>query len=276
MASIIPWGIRAIRAITRFRSMRKVGRQTAKHVLKAINKWPVSKRAKKKSSSIRTVGSMPIYRRRKFLRRRRKFMRRRVKKTANKIHTFVRWCDKDTTYGDNGPNTISETGNDQHLTYQFRLDNLTSVSDFTNLYDGYKINKVMLFLEPTFDQSQFTSTLPLFSRKIRVVHDYNDATPLSDEDEYLQYGNCKAYAPFSRYGIRITLYPKLNNVLENVGGIASAFSSMNSNRQFLNIATDQVPHFGVKVFIPSGLTTSENAVMFRVRAKMWVSMRGTK
>lgn len=219
---------------------------------------------------------MPFYRRRRFPVRRRRLFRRYVKKTANKIHTFVRWCDKDSTYGEFGPNTISETGADQHLTYQFKLDQVTSVTDFTNLYDGYKINKVQLMLEPTFDQSQFTSTLPLYSRHIRVVHDYNDATPLSNEDQYLEYGNCKAYAPFSRRGIRITLYPKINNIIENVSGGANGFTSMNSNRQFLNIATDEVPHFGIKIFIPSGLTTAENAVMFRVRAKMWLSMRGTK
>lgn len=280
MASVIPWGIRAIRAITRFRSMRKLARQVQKHryALKTIHKLPVSKRAKKKSSSMGTVGPMPFYRRRKFLRRRKPlYRRRRVKKTVNKIHTFVRWCDKDSIYGEYGPNVISETGADQHLTYQFRLDQVTGVSDFTNLYDGYKINKVQLFLEPLYDSTQnvaIGAPNPR-SRKLRVVHDYNDATPLTDEDEYLQYGNCKAYFPWSKRGVRITLYPKLNNVIENASGATNGFTSMNSNRYFLNMATDEVPHFGIKIFVP-GILATEGTLLFRVRAKFWVSMRGTK
>jgi len=223
------------------------------------------------------VGPMPYYRRRKFIRRRRRPLRRYGKKTANKVHTFVRWCDKDTTYGEYGPNTITETGADQHFTYQFKLENVTSVSDFTNLYDGYKINKVQLFLEPLYDSTQnvaIGAPNPR-SRKLRVVHDYNDAQVLSNEDEYLQYGNCKAYFPWSRNGIRITLYPKLNNVIENASGATTGFTSMNSNRQFLNIATDEVPHFGIKIFVP-GVLATEGTLLFRVRAKYWLSMRGTK
>lgn len=218
---------------------------------------------------------MPFYRRRKFVRRRRPNRRYGGRKTVNKIHTFVRWCDKDTTYGVTGLNTIVEAGANQHLSYQFKLDNVSGVSDFTNLYDGYKINKIQLFLEPQYDQAQGVGSAGPISKKIRVVHDYNDATILTDEDEYLQYGNCKSYFPWSRRGIRITLYPKLNNIIENVGGNATGFTSMNSNRQFLNIATDEVPHFGIKMFIPGGMV-SNDTVMFRVRAKFWLSMRGTK
>lgn len=220
---------------------------------------------------------MPFYRRRRFpLRRRRRVMRRNFKKTCNKVHTFVRWCDKDSTYGAYGPNLITETAANQHLSYQFTLDQVSAASDFTNLYDAYKINKIQLFLEPSYDQSAAVNSLNPAVKNLRVVHDYNDAAQLTNEDDYLQYGNCKSYNPWSKRGIRITLYPKINNVIENVGGVATAFSSMNSNRQFLNIATDEIPHFGIKIFIPAGLSTVETASLFRVRAKMWLSMRGTK
>lgn len=242
---------------------------------KLLKRHGVLKRAGKKSKPTGQIVGGMVYRRRKFAVRRRRYGRRRFRKTVNKIHTFVRWCDKDTTYGIYGPNTITETGATQHLTYQFKLDNVAGVSDFTNLYDGYKINKVQLFLEPQYDQAQGVGSAGPISKKIRVVHDYNDATPLSDEDEYLQYGNCKSYFPWSRYGIRITLYPKINNIVENVLGGANAFTSMNSNRQFINIASDELPHFGVKMMIPGGMLANET-VAFRVRAKMWLSMRGTK
>jgi len=207
------------------------------------------------------------------LRRRPRVMRR--KKTGNKIHTFTRWCDKDTLYGEKGPSQIVDTGSAQHLVYQFKLDNVVNPSDFTNLYDSYRINKIQLFLEPTADQANGSGVSYPVARKVRVVHDYNDANPLTSEDEYLEYSNCKSYFPFSKRGIKITLYPKINNIIENAGGAANAYTSMNSNRVWLNIANDEVSHFGIKMFVPGGLLPAGNLV-YNVRAKYWLSCKNSK
>lgn len=271
------FGRRAVRVIS------KVGRRGRIQAMKYPVKKPGTKlmkrhlkkpKASPKKISQALVDPMPFYRRR-FVRRRFARRRRYVKKTVNKVHTFVRWADKDSTYGAYGPNSINETGSDQHLTYQFKLDQVSAVSDFVSLYDMYKINKVQLYLEPLWDQTSAISGANPNSKKLLVVHDYNDANQLTNEDDYLQYGNCKRYFPWSRRGIRITLYPKINNIIENVGGAATGYTSMNSNKQFLNISTDEVPHFGIKIMVPGGMTAVESA-MFRVRAKFWLSMRGTK
>lgn len=196
------------------------------------------------------------------------------KKTQNKIHSFVRWCDKDTTYGVTGLNSIVETGSNQNLTYQFKLDNVVNPLDFTNLYDSYKINKITLFLEPTSNQTiNYSQGI---QRKVCVVHDYNDANNLTQEDDYLEYSNCRRYSPLRQ--IKITLYPKLNNAIENVGGSVNAFTSMNANRVWLNINDDEVPHFGLKVFIPAGITTVGDPPIqtFRVRAKYHISLKNSK
>lgn len=271
---LIRWGARLAAA----KKFKKVVKSLTKKRLPTKGMMAAKKLIKRhvKKKSTVNVGPMAQGFARRPYRRRRYVRRRYVKKTVNKIHTFIRWCDKDTTYGEKGPNTILSSATDQHLTYQFKLDNLSAVSDFINLYDAYKINKIQLMLEPIFDQAANVPTQITFNRKMLVVHDYNDATPLTDEDEYLQYGNCKRYPLFSRRGIRITLYPKLNNVIENVGGAASGFTSLNSNRQFLNIATDEVPHFGIKIMIPGDTQYPLATTMFRVRAKFWLSMRGTK
>jgi len=199
------------------------------------------------------------------------------KKTTNKVHSFVRWCDKDTSYpGSSGPNQILESGSNQNLAYSFKLDNVVNPSDFTNLYDMYRINKITLHLEPDYDTTASGATLGNPNgRKIRVVHDYNDNNALSQEDDYLEYSNCKSYYPWSRRGIKITLYPKINNTVENKDGL-NAFTSVSSNKVWLNIADDEVPHFGIKIFIPSGLLASENARIFKVRAKYHLSLKNSK
>lgn len=204
--------------------------------------------------------------------------RRRVyrKKTANKVHTYVRWCDKDTTYVTPvlGPNLIKETGSDQNLTYQFKLDNVVNPADFTNLYDQYRINKIVLTLErqTPANGSQFMTGLP--NKKLRVVHDYTDATPLTQEDDYLEYANCKGYS--SNRNVGIVLYPKVKNILENKDGAPNAYSVMSSNKIWLDIAEDEIPHFGLKMFIPGGLSTVNDTPLYKVRAKFWLSFRQSK
>lgn len=197
------------------------------------------------------------------------------KKTQNKVHSFIRWCDKDTQYpGATGPSLITETGSVQHLAYTFKLDNVVNPSDFTNLYDSYKINKITLFIEPQWDQTGSVANGNPINRRIRVVHDYNDADPLTDEDQYLEYSNCKSYSAVRNKTIAITLYPKLNNVIENVLGTPNAYTSMSSSKAWLNMADDEVPHFGLKIMIPS--ITSEGVQVFRVRAKYHLSMKNSK
>lgn len=212
----------------------------------------------------------------RFLRKRRPVRRMMRKKTKNQIHNFVRFCDKDSVYvtGALGPNLITETGSDQHLTYQFKLDNLVNPSDFTNLYDSYRINKITLMLEPLWEQSGAGSGLNQ-NRRIRVVHDYTDAVPLTQEDDYLEYSNCKSYFPWSKRGIKITLYPKIKNIIENAGGGANAYTTVSSSKVWLDTDSDEVPHFGLKIFIPGSMAATD-LQLFRVRAKYHISAKNSK
>lgn len=205
-------------------------------------------------------------------RRKRRAYGRRVggrKKTQNKVHTFVRWCDKEATYQTAvGPNQISESGVDQNLTYAFQLSNAVNASDFINLYDRYKINKIQLFLEPTASQTNIPVANPQ-NKKVRVVHDYTDNLPLTQEDDYLEYANCKSYNPISGRTIKLTLYPKILNTV--LGG----YTTQSSKNQWLSTADDDILHFGLKIFIPASIT-SVGGVIFRVRAKYWLSMCNSK
>jgi len=201
--------------------------------------------------------------------------RRLIRKTQNRVHSYIRWSDKDTEFpGATGPPVINETLADQHLAYTFKLDNVVNPSDFTNLYDLYKINKVVLHLEPAYTDSV---TVNWTNKKLRVVHDYNDNNPLTQEDDYLEYSNCKSYGALTKRTIKITLYPKLNNIIENVGGGASAYTSLSSSKQFLAIDNDEVPHFGIKIFVPKGiLGSAEGYPLFTVRARFHLSLKNSK
>jgi len=208
----------------------------------------------------------------------RAFVRRRrvgrVVKTQNKVHSFVRWCDKDTQYpGSNGPSAINETGANQNLAYSFKLDNLVNPSDFTNLYDRYRINKITLHLSRTRNSTGDGTATP-YNRKILVVWD-DDANVLSQEDDYLEYGNCKRYSIIGNGDIKLTLYPKLSAPLLNAGGSNNAYQSIPSSKQWLKIEDDDVPHFGLKIFVP-GQVAPEGYSLFTVRAKFHLSLKNSK
>jgi len=201
----------------------------------------------------------------------------RRKKTANKVHSFVRWCDKDTLYptATQGPNAIFETGVDQHFGYSFKLDNVVNPTDFTNLYDSYKINKITLYLERQLNSTGTVAVANPTNKRLRVVHDYNDNNILANEDQYLEYSNCKSYSAIGNRPIVITLYPKINNGVLNAGGGVNAFTSMASNKVWLNVDDDEVPHFGIKIFVP-GVIASDNTRLFVVRAKYHISLKNSK
>lgn len=209
--------------------------------------------------------------------RKKRYNRRRIgykRKTQNKVHNFVRWCDKDTQYPDSsGPSSIVETGVDQNLVYSFKLDNLVNPSDFTNLFDRYRINKVTLVLTRMRNSTGDGSASP-YNRKIAVVWD-DDANPLTQEDNYLEYGNCKRYSIVGNGDIRLTLYPKISAPLLNAGGSNNAYQTIPSSKQWLKIEDDDVPHFGLKIFVPAGIAPVDYG-LFIVRAKFHMSFKNSK
>jgi len=198
----------------------------------------------------------------------------RRKKTANKVHSFIRWCDKDAQYpGASGPSAINETLADQNLVYTFKLDNVVNPSDFTNLFDVYKINKITLHMTRVRNQTGNGIDSP-FNRKICVVWD-DDGNALTQEDDYLEYGNCKRYNVIGNGDIKLTLYPKLSAPLLNAGGGVNAFQSIPASKQWLKIEDDDVPHFALKIFVPAGIAP-EDYGLFTVRAKYHISLKNSK
>jgi hypothetical protein len=63
----------------------------------------------------------------------------------------------------------------------------------------------------------------------------------------------------------------------NVGGSVNAFTSISSSKVWLNIDNDDVPHFGLKIFVPGSiLGGSESPPIFIVRAKFHISLKNSK
>lgn len=199
----------------------------------------------------------------------------RPKKIVNQVHRFIRWCDEATQFpGATGPTVINTSSSNQHLAYSFNLRNALNAVDFTSLYDMYRINKVTIYLERQLNQTGTVTVNSPNNQRIRVCHDYNDNDPLLAENAYLEYSNCKSYQVIGGGTIKITLYPKIANKVENVLG-GTGFQAIASNKVWLNTVDDRIPHFGVKMFIPS-YVTSDGVTLFKVRVKYDLSFKNSK
>lgn len=186
-----------------------------------------------------------------------------ARKVSNQVHTFRKMIML---------SDIVETGSDQHLGYQFNLDQLSDEADFQNMYDSYKIKKIILTLEPRFSGSNENGVSPV-QRWIRIVHDYNDVSPLTAQSQYLEYGSCKSRLSASNRSIVIPLYPKIQQYIQTTGGTGSVLRAVKSG--WIPSTHDQVDHLGLKIFVPTlGLTT--NASMFNVRATFIIQCKNTK
>lgn len=183
-----------------------------------------------------------------------------IRKITSAIHTFRKQVMLD---------SLLETGSNQHLGYQFNLDQLSDETDFQNLYDAYKISKIILTLEPLFSGTNANNVAP-FQKWMRIVHDYDDVTPLTQEDQYLAYGGCKSKLVTSPRVINIPLYPKIQQVVQ---ASTTVLAPMKSG--WLPTQHDTVLHLGLKIFLPTtGLAV--NTGLFNVRATFIVKCKNTK
>lgn len=197
---------------------------------------------------------------------------RRSRKLVNSIHRYIRFADVETVFSASGPNTIVAAAGAQHLGYSFDLKNVVNYNEFVALYDQYRINKVTLYLEPLYDQ--ISNLGGVTGQRLRIVHDYNDNVPLTTEDEYLEYSNCKSFFPFSKRVIKVVLYPKIGQEIMNVGGGLSQ-SALSSNKVWLNTDYTEVPHFGVKIYVPP-YPAAPATTIYKVRARFNLSFKNSK
>jgi len=185
------------------------------------------------------------------------------RKLANAIHTFRKQVVL---------SAIAETGSDQHLAYQFNLDQLQEESEFQNLYDSYRIKKIILNLEPQFSGTNTKDVAP-YQKWIRVVHDYDDVTPLTSQNQYLEYAGCKSHLAATSRIIRIPLYPKIQVINQTSGGSGNVTRPVAP--AWIPTASDQVDHLGLKIFVPT-LGLSQGYGIFNVRATFVVQCKNSK
>lgn len=153
--------------------------------------------------------------------------------------------------------------------YESKLEDLPNYTEFTALYDSYKIcgiKKKFVFSKTSADvDGDATNELPV----LVTINDYNDKVLLSSEAIALQYPSYKA----RRLDKVVSRYYKPSICLTE----ASKSGLMSTKSRWLSTANPDVEHFGLKWAIETmGDTSQKNLGHLRVYTTFYIACMGQR
>jgi len=123
----------------------------------------------------------------------------------------------------------------------FQFNQLPSYTEFTNLFDEYRINGIKIQLIPNFTGADLNPTTSAVSvPNIWSIIDHDDSTSPANLEELLQYPNCRMTR-----GSRTHTRFFRPSCLIDVAGITTGVKF----KQWINLANTNIPHYGFKYFI---------------------------
>jgi len=191
----------------------------------------------------------------------RKYIKRKAKRNFMKIsraptnrrlaalyHTFTRRCDY--------PNTTllaSTADNWKGQALSFKLNDLPNPTDFTNLFDSYRINWVKLTL--TFQGSStalydtYFNNMPLM---FMAYTDYDDSNPpassLAGWQSVQEVAMAKRFTVSNKGRNTFTFYIKPRVAIETFrDGLTTGYSSVNN--RWCDCQYDDIAHYGFKYIV---------------------------
>lgn len=189
---------------------------------------------------------LPSYKRRSFKRPRfaKRFTRRfsRISRSIaspNKIYTFTRCGALATTTGANAASAAA---------IQAQLNTLTNSSDFTNMFDEYKLSKVVVTIWLSYppDAGGFTTTA--FTPTIYWVRDRNNAATPGSVTEITEFAGFRMRRLSNEKNLNIVFRP---NTLTTTAGTAL----MPCYSPWCPTSDATVSHYGVRYiidYLPTG------------------------
>lgn len=187
---------------------------------------------------------------------RRRFVRKRVNQGT--IYRFKRTLKLDQF----STSSLAATGK----AYQFSLSQLPNPTEFTNLYDTYKLCGVKLKIIPRLTEASVTSTANIHNTSpLHSAIDYDDASTTNDILTVMQYQNYKmtrGLAVHQRY-----FKPRMAELVYN--GVSNGYAQ---GRRWINCSNADVPHYAFKCVIePTAV-----AIQYDVYATYYVSFKSVR
>lgn len=163
---------------------------------------------------------------------------------------------------------LSKTALDQGNVRLFSLSSIPNSSEFTALFDMYRIDRVEL--EYQLISEIIGSAYP----RIAFTPDYNDSTPPTTESQILEYGSSEMFL-FSQYKpvFRRTLKPRAQ--LGTYQGAFTAYS-MAPPGTWISCDYPGVLYYGAKDFISSYNSTTFPNTIIQLYVRVHLSFKNSK
>lgn len=153
----------------------------------------------------------------------------------------------------------------------FKLNQLPSYSEFTALFDEYRINGIRFEIVPLFTSDDLNPastflTLP----NMHTVIDYDDSTTPADLNEMLQYPNRR----MTRGNVKHVRYwkPKIASTVWNAG-VASGYGA---TRMWIDCSNPGVSHYGLKWATDGNFGTGSQSITYKTYITMYIACRGVR
>lgn len=149
-----------------------------------------------------------------------------------------------------------------------------AASEFTGLFDSYKINCVVVKFSPDYNVGTAATggaigTFPTSIPQIHVAWDYNDST-VSTAAQLSEYGNYRCLRFYKPRSFKV--YPRVANMTYLTG---ATFGYGPAQRAvWMDANYPAVPHFGFKFAVEN--VTSTQIVNFKIRVIYYLSLKATK
>lgn len=206
---------------------------------------------------------------------------RKSQLSTNRPYLFCRTCNVTAQ----GP--IVWSLNTQSNVYNPTMGDIPNAAEFAALYDMWKLNKVVYHFESQIGPKDMN--LPSLTgaggyssnglngslKYMRVVHDYNDSTPLANENAAYEYQNMKSHRVGTSF--KVTLYPR---ILQEVYRSALTNGYESVKPKYFDTTETIVPHYGIKLFLGqcTNDVTDGNLLksMYTITAKYYFSCKNVK
>lgn len=203
---------------------------------------------------------------RTYRRLRRKVARRPrpMVRLSNNLHHYKRTVELDAIFADPLGHSFGSL--------QFTLGQLPNVSEFTALYDQYRINKIKVVFVPALSGMDANApSTQYYMPNLHSVVDYDDATAPTSMAQLFQYPRLKRtrglrdHKQYFSPAVSVEVYQS---------GISTSYSA--KWKQWLDLASTSVPHYGVKYGIDPGNPAGGNQWAWRPYVTFYFSCKGVR
>lgn len=200
----------------------------------------------------------PFYRNRSFSRSRPSMGSRQ------KIHFFKRHVDLGTINLSNVG--IATQG------FSFQLDEVPNYTEFTALYDQYKICAAAVKFIPTGTEAQINPNTFAgnFNIRFATVIDYDSSGAFGSFNDAREFTTCKVKA-CTQYHTRY-IKPRIKSANEND---SNTIVASGNRRMWLNTNIANIPHYGLR-YVFEQIPVANYSMQYKVEAKYYMAFRNVK